>query len=243
VRTIRRHGLSFSFTHEEEFESIYHGVFELGEYDFDTIASTPRVLDCGAHIGLTALRLKQLHPGARMTAFEANPSTFELLCHNLRQNGINDVELVPAAVLDRDTTVDLFVSTDGWTWGDSVARKYWHTRGHVRTIRITAVPLARWLGEPVDLLKLDVEGAETTVLRSAQEQLTNAKAIVLEFHGDLANPDNRLDVILSVLDVAGFEVTMTQAGRPVTVEDIDHTDPYWVNVRGLRLEARSVLTA
>ena len=52
-----------------------------------TATSTPRILDCGANVGLASLFFRRLYPQARITAFEADPALFAILEANLDANG------------------------------------------------------------------------------------------------------------------------------------------------------------
>src|SRR5207248_3567332 len=61
---------------------------------FTTPAQAPRILDCGANLGLASLFFKRAYPAARITAFEADPAIARMLAANLRRNGAADVEVV-----------------------------------------------------------------------------------------------------------------------------------------------------
>src|SRR5438045_4004967 len=51
----------------------WNAIWERGHYAFSTTNPAPRILDCGANVGLASLYWKRTHPGARITAFEADP--------------------------------------------------------------------------------------------------------------------------------------------------------------------------
>jgi hypothetical protein len=65
---------------------------------FHADAAAPRILDCGANVGLASLFFKSCYPDARITAFEADPAIADVLAANLRANNCADVDVVPAAV-------------------------------------------------------------------------------------------------------------------------------------------------
>jgi FkbM family methyltransferase len=227
----------FHYSNREEFGRIYHEVFKDHGYRFEADTDTPRILDCGSHIGLSVLYFKLLYPNAKITAFEPNPDVFQVLQTNVFENGLTDVELVHAAVSDTDGTVPFIVNRDGtrnWTWGASVIPQTWHDPVLNRVEHVPAVRLAPYIGDGVDLLKLDIEGLETAVLVDAGDALKRVKEIILEFHGSSANPRNDLDTLLRVLDDNGFTYRIEQASVVVTPDTIDRTDPFWLNIYAKR---------
>jgi FkbM family methyltransferase len=166
--------------------------------------ASPRVLDCGANIGLATLWLKRAHPGARITAFEADPAIAAVLARNLAANGAGDVEVVRAAVWSSATT--LRFRAEGTDSGavDEVAAD---TPG--AAIAVPAVRLRDWVTrEPIDLLKLDIEGAELEVLRDLAPVLDRVRALQMEVH-DFALAERRLPACLELLTAAGFDYTLT----------------------------------
>src|SRR6185295_6208291 len=68
---------------------------------------------------------------------------------------------------------------------------------------VATVPLSEYLSEPVDFLKLNIEGFELPVLEEAEAQLGNVRELVLEYHG-WPTGEQRLGEILSLLDRNGF---------------------------------------
>ena len=227
----------FHYANREEFGRIFWELFTADSYRFEAATDTPRILDCGAHIGLGVLYFKLLYPKAQVTAFEPNPDVFPVLQANVAENGLTNVELVHAAVSDQEGTVPFIVNRDGartWTWGASVVPQSWHDPTRNRIERVPAVRLASYIGDGVDLLKLDIEGLETAVLADAGEALTRVKEIILEFHGSSANPRNDLDTLLEVLRRYGFTYRIGQAGVTVTPDEIERTDPFWLNIYAKR---------
>src|SRR5205085_2620863 len=123
---------------------------------FEFSGSVPRIIDCGANIGLSSLYFKRLYPAARITAYEADPEIHGILSENLRRNGAADVESVNAAVWTQNGMINfLCEGADSGTLSE-LAGALNGTDRSVPSIRLRDV-LA---GETVDLLKIDIEGAE-----------------------------------------------------------------------------------
>ena len=182
----------------------WHDIFVMRSLAFTTPAAAPRILDCGANVGLASLFFKREYPQARITAFEADPAIAAMLPENLRTNGASDVDVVTAAVWTGNGEIEF--SADGADAG-AITAVAGETGGDVK--RVPAVRLADVLAqEPVDLLKLDIEGAETDVLADCEHQLGNVKALLLEVH-EFIPSRRRCPALLQLLDRAGFSYAVT----------------------------------
>ena len=166
---------------------------------FTSASSSPRILDCGANIGLASLFFRRLYPEARVTAFEADPALFEILNTNLRANGAETVETRHAAMWT--STGTLSFQCEGSDSGMIGALP-----GAVSG-RATTVPSLRLrdvIDEgPVDLLKLDIEGAEGAVLADCEPVLGRVNAIVMDLH-EFDPAVRQAPAVLDLLARAGF---------------------------------------
>jgi FkbM family methyltransferase len=186
----------------------WHDLFIAGGYRFAAIGSEPRILDCGANLGLASLSFKRLHPRARITAFEADPALAAMARDNLKTNGAADVEVVHAAVWTHDGTLDFHCEG-----ADSGAIAGLAGEGQPGSGPVRTVPCVRLRDllerEPVDLLKLDIEGAEAPVLADCAGALGQVRALIAEIHD--FHPDRRhTPEILSRLSDAGFTYTLDE---------------------------------
>lgn len=179
---------------------MYHPIFNLHQFRFEATQAAPRVLDCGANIGLVTIYVKRLHPRARVTAFEPDPEVFQTLQANVtRRCKLEDVELVNAAVSVDSADAVSFQSEglDSGRLGRALAGAAEIT---VRTSR-----LREWLTEPVDLLKLDIEGAELAVLEDCQDRLHLVKNLFVEYHSFKEEPQE-IDRLITILRDSGFRL-------------------------------------
>ena len=169
---------------------------------FDTRLQEPRILDCGANIGLASLYFKRRYPRARITAFEADPSLAAMCRRNLAATGASDVEVRDAAVWIEPGTVDFVCEGT-----DSGAIASFEPAIAGPKAKVASERLRDWLDETVDLLKLDIEGAELPVLKDCGERLHNVRAITIDLHE--FNPANRqTGAIFDLLATAGFVFDM-----------------------------------
>ncbi|MFI5179368.1 MAG: hypothetical protein ACHQO8_12420, partial [Vicinamibacterales bacterium] len=61
----------------------WQDIFVKRVLDFRCATDAPRILDCGANVGLASLFFRRAYPKARITAFEADPAIFAMLDANL----------------------------------------------------------------------------------------------------------------------------------------------------------------
>jgi FkbM family methyltransferase len=125
------------------------------------------VLDIGAHVGYySCLAGRLVGPTGLVIAFEPNPRNFELLQANVWRNGLTNVVCFPWAVSDKPGFAQLYLSGDNS--GDH--RIYEHEQGRASIpVRIAALDALEVLRAPVDVVKIDVQGAEESVFRGAEK--------------------------------------------------------------------------
>ncbi len=231
-------GYRFFCRNGDEFARNCHDVFTHHEYAFDTRRREPFIIDAGAHVGVATHYFKHRFPLARVLAFEANPVTYALLRRNIVHNALDDVRAVQAALAPAAGEITFYVSPgdeEPGAWGDSAIRQPWHAAAAAEEVRVPAVTLSSVLTEPVELLKLDIEGLETAVLAEAGPRLALVRRIILEFHGTEANPANSIARLSAILRQAGFTPEIRQFGQVVTPAEIDPGDgTYWLTVRAER---------
>ncbi len=127
------------------------------------------LVDVGANLGYFSLLWAAAHPGNRVWAFEASPRVFPKLVRNLRLNGLDGpIQTFQVALSDRDgiSAFDLGpLEQTGW---GGLADAPGPGSVNVATVRLDTVlsTIPR-----IDVLKTDVEGADTRVLRGAERAL------------------------------------------------------------------------
>lgn len=122
------------------------------------------VIDCGANIGYyTLLAAKLVGERGKVFAFEPEPSNYALLVKNIEANGYHNVVPARKAISDRTGSITLSLADDpsGHSLGQ-IAQE--HARG---SITVDSVTLDEFLEQnitPVDVIKMDIEGAEMRAL-------------------------------------------------------------------------------
>ncbi len=138
------------------------------------------VLDCGANIGVFLAWVVSSwgRPPGRYVGVEPDPDCFPILCRQVESLGVERVaEVIQAAVWDR--TDDVPFDNSGPSWSHCVGGQ-----GNMRVRAITVEGILDQAGlAECDLLKLDIEGAEMTVLPTITRWASRVKVIVAELHG------------------------------------------------------------
>ncbi|MBW6474942.1 MAG: FkbM family methyltransferase [Anaerolineaceae bacterium] len=172
-------------------------------YKFHANREVPFIIDCGANIGLSVIYWKFLYPKANIIAFEPDPKILELLRKNIDAFGLDNIEIRPCAVWSSNTI--LCFKSDNSVGGKLVD----HMNGS-KLINVNTFRLRDLLNQQVDMLKIDIEGAEYEVLMDCYENLVNVDYIFIEYHG-ITNEPQKLHNILEMLQNKGFRYHIKEA--------------------------------
>jgi FkbM family methyltransferase len=190
-------GKSFRVADPASFVAAFREIFIGRAYAFKTDAEEPRIIDCGANVGVSVLYFKKAYPRSHITAFEADPAIFEVLTRNVDHFGLTDVKLVNKAVWHRDGERLRFQPEGG-----DAGRVADRTESD-DSIAVESVRLAPYLSQTVDMLKIDIEGTEYEVMKDIAPHLGNVRNLFVEYHSTLGQPET-LDELLSIIKEAGF---------------------------------------
>jgi FkbM family methyltransferase len=186
------------------FSCMYEDIFENEVYRFTCSKDSPRIIDCGANIGLSVCYFKRRFPKSQVIAFEPDPNNFAVLRRNCQAFSWPDVELVPKAVWTCEGRQQF--AQEGTVAGRLVSEP--------STERVVEVPTCRlkdYLDRRTHFLKIDIEGAETEVLLDCADSLGEVDNLFVEYHSFVNRPQN-LDQLLGVLARAGFRIHIHSVG-------------------------------
>lgn len=199
-------GQDIIFTDSLGFMHSFHEIFVDQVYAFNSTDPCPLIVDVGSNIGLSIIFFKRQFPNSRIIAFEPDPYAFQALAANMAVMGYRDVDLRNTAAWVEDTELEFFVegSLAGSTEVDC------RGVGQIRRVRAERLHSVLARSQPIDLLKMDIEGAENTVIFDLLDVLPNTKRLFLEYHG-LQNRPQRLGDILNAVSAAGFRYSIKDA--------------------------------
>ncbi len=175
----------------------FREIFRDRIYEFKTNTPSPRILDVGSNVGLSLLFFKQRYPNCRLTGFEPDPKVLQAAQYNLDSLGLADVNLLQDAAWIDDTTLEFEAE------GADAGHLTFSESSSEHSFSVTAVDLSSFLQEPIDFLKMDIEGAEVDVLMHCGNELKNVSNLFVEYHS-YADQPQRFNDLTGILTEAGF---------------------------------------
>jgi FkbM family methyltransferase len=159
---------------------VFYQIFVDREYRcIDHLTGIRTIIDAGANVGYSSAYLLTRFPDAKVIALEPDAGNFNVLQANLAPWG-DRVTCLKAALWSEPTTLDFRSETldQGAEWGRQVEQA---ASGEVVAVDIPTLLRDHCL-ETIDLLKVDIEGAEREVFRSP-DWLPHVRNMVVEIHG------------------------------------------------------------
>ena len=152
--------------------------------------SVKKIVDAGSNIGLTSIFFKKYYPKAIIMSIEAEGKNFNHQKKNIRLNGLNNTVKLFRNALWKNSTDKLYISNDfrdGESWSKSVTldRK---GNNYVKALTIRDIKNLYNKEDIIDILKIDVEGAEAELFRDQDFVMvlkTSVKFLCLEIHDEL----------------------------------------------------------
>ncbi len=160
----------------------YREVFVDADYDFESRTAPKTIIDAGAHIGLASVLFANRWPDARIIAIEPEPANFALL----KKNTARYERILPlqAALWHENgmvRIVDPGLGSAGFRTKSVEANVENGASHRIPGVTVDKVMEAYGL-ERVDLLKMDIEGAEKEVLDASSKWISSVELLIVELH-------------------------------------------------------------
>lgn len=156
------------------------------------------VVDVGANVGYFSVLLTFLiGPQGKLYAYEANPISYKYLADNLTINWVSDRAYIRnVAVYSEETTLSFFT----FEHYHSIGSIHYRNRGNdtfysdkTKEIKVKTITLDKDIPntEKIDLVKMDIEGAEYHAFMGMQRLLTEnvVKTVVFELNKNMLEED------------------------------------------------------
>ncbi len=148
------------------------------------LITDPRlIVDCGAHIGCASLFFTLRYPDARIVSIEPDKDNYQILTRNL--GSLENVTTINAAVWNESAPVEIANP------GTSPTGLYVKESDPQATDVVRGVTISEILNDcpelRIDILKLDVEGAERRLFSSdsCHDWLPKIRVLIVELHDRL----------------------------------------------------------
>lgn len=165
-------GLGMYLRTKGEFEPIQTKLF------LDALKPGMTVFDIGANVGYyTILASRKVGKNGKVFAFEPDPQNLKLLYKNLALNNCQNVQVIPRALTSK--VGEGFLSQDLANPGESTLAN----KSGTKPVKVKTTTLDRFIKQneikKVDLVKIDIEGAEIDALEGGKEFFSQAKGVKL----------------------------------------------------------------
>lgn len=162
----------------------YEQVFMQSEYDFLAVSPPEVIVDAGANIGLASVYFASRFPEATIIAVEPEAGNFQLLLRNIER--YPNIRAIQAALWNQNSTIDI-VDPGLGSWGFMTSESSTSPTINANTVQkvrsLTVSQLMREFRlEHIDILKIDIEGAELEVFESAEPWINQTDAMIVELH-------------------------------------------------------------
>lgn len=202
---IKLFGQEFYYHYGLAFYHTYMEIFYNNIYEFKANSSNPTIIDCGANMGLSVLYFSKKYPNAEIIAFEPDEGVLPFLEKNIQSQKMNTVKLYKKAVWTEETELKFY--TDNGL-GGRIEKEYENQTPKI----IKSVRLRDFLDtqNPIDILKIDIEGAEYAVLQDCESMLSNVNHIFIEYHS-ICDEEQHLEDILNIVKRQGFRYHLKES--------------------------------
>jgi FkbM family methyltransferase len=207
------------YLHGQSLRNLYDEIFAREEYLFESSTSNPVIFDCGANIGMATLFFKWLYPESTVFSFEADPTTFRVLQRNIQEHALPGVSAHNIALWNEDGSIPFFVRENE---PGSLLMSAMPGRTAGTEIRVEARRLSSFINGRVDMLKLDVEGAEVKVICDLIEsrKIELVQQMIIEYHHHIPQEAPRLGDFLSMLEKNGWNYQLNSWFFPPSARDV-----------------------
>jgi FkbM family methyltransferase len=157
---------------------VYKEVILGRQYDVNLPFTPKIIIDAGANIGLASIFYANKYPSAKIVAIEPDPQNFAMLRKNVAV--YPNIVTMNAALWNCDGQISLHHPGVSMAAAVQVTEK---GQGYATVPAVTLETIMAQYGlEQVDLLKVDIEGAEKEVFDSCSAWIGKIGAIIIELH-------------------------------------------------------------
>lgn len=184
------------------------------------------IFDIGANCGWYSLSLARKFPGATVFAFEPIRKTYDILSHNIKQNGLTNIEANQIGISNHEGLVE-FLYTPHCSGATSLklAGQPVNTYSEIQKISCQITTLDTFCKERLivpQIIKCDVEGAELMVIQGGIETISASRPVLLlELLRKWAKKfDYHPNAVIKLLKDAGYSAYTLNSERLTLCDEI-----------------------
>lgn len=175
---LRIHGGVFKVPDVASFCAMWKEIVMNQCYEFKiSDHSSPVIIDFGANVGVSVYYFANKYKNAQIYAYEADPQIYKYLVYNVKQFDNGNIHLFNKAVSDTKGIVKFYHE------GSDAGRLAKDNEPGIDVETECAWEILQ-NHKKIDMLKIDIEGAERYVLPSISDQLGKVDNIFLEYHSE-----------------------------------------------------------
>lgn len=174
---------------------IFYEIFWKKVYAIPThfVQNPLTIIDLGGHVGFTSIYYSIQYPNAKIFSVEASSENFNILQSNVRQ--FENIIPINKAIYPIDGEV-LF-DESGYSYNTKIS----NVGKPIESVSVITLMETYGLNN-IDLIKIDIEGAESELLKTNTEWLYKTDNIIIELHSPYSLSDLEKD-----LEPYGFKIT------------------------------------
>ncbi|SMC35276.1 FkbM family methyltransferase [Moheibacter sediminis] len=158
----------------------------------DFVQNPLTIIDLGGHVGFTSIYYSLQYPNAKIFSVEASRENFNILQSNVRQ--FENIIPINKAIYPIDGEV-LF-DESGFSYNTKIS----NVGKPIESVSVNTL-MKTYGFDNIDLMKIDIEGAESELLKTNTEWLEKTDTIIIELHNPYGLGDLEKD-----LEPFGFKI-------------------------------------
>ncbi len=214
IKKERIFGYIINFMDYHVFLTIFEEIYIHNDYLFHTGKKSPFIIDCGSNMGMAVIYFKKLYPGSVIYAFEPHKETYDLLVKNVLDNKLRDVRVFNKALSAKKGKINFYTDKENpGALGMSTIKE----KARLNTKQeVECDKLSSYIEKQVDFLKMDIEGAENTVIEELGKKgkLKKIKQGVIEYHHHLKPKENNIGKMLGLFEKNNFGYQVSTWMKP-----------------------------
>lgn len=219
-KVIKFRKYSFTYFNKEEISILIDEIFKKEIYSIHLQNNSPTIFDIGSYIGLSTIYFKDLYPKAKIRCFEPNPNIFPILEENIFLNNLKDVTLHNIALGKNNETRSFYIdkSANAAFSTASFRKDAWNGKQRSKEIFVKTKKLSEYIDNHIDLIKIDIEGAEKEVLDDLENsgKTKFISNMLIEYH---PKKNTSIKNIVDLLRRNSFDLEFRREGEEIEIPE------------------------